>query len=63
MIPKIIHYCWFGHNPNPELAEKCISSWKQFLPGYEIKEWNESNYDVNKIPYTAQAYREKNMLL
>lgn len=59
MIPKIIHYCWFGHNPKPELAEKCISSWKQFLPGYEIKEWNESNYDVNKIPYTAQAYREK----
>lgn len=53
MIPKIIHHCWFGHNPKPELAEKCISSWKQFLPGYEIKEWNESNYDVNKIPYTA----------
>ena len=59
MIPKIIHYCWFGHNPKPELAEKCISSWKKFLPDYEIKEWNESNYDVNKIPYTSQAYREK----
>ena len=54
-IPKIIHYCWFGGNPLPELAQKCIASWKKFLPDYEIKEWNESNYDVRKIPYTAQA--------
>ena len=59
MIPKIIHYCWFGHNPLPPLAEKCIASWKRFLPDYEIKEWNESNFDVNMIPYTAEAYKEK----
>ena len=59
MIPKIIHYCWFGGNPLPELAQKCIASWKKFLPGYEIKEWNESNYDVRKITYTAQAYDAK----
>ncbi|WP_294431688.1 glycosyltransferase family 32 protein [uncultured Treponema sp.] len=59
MIPKIIHYCWFGGNPLPELAQKCIASWKKFLPDYEIKEWNESNYDVRKIPYTAQAYDAK----
>ncbi len=59
MIPKIIHYCWFGGNPLPELAQKCIASWKKFLPNYEIKEWNESNYDVRKIPYTAQAYDAK----
>ena len=59
MIPKIIHYCWFGGNPLPELAKKCISSWKKFLPDYEIKEWNESNYDVRKIPYIAQAYDAK----
>lgn len=59
MIPKIIHYCWFGGKPLPELAQKCISSWKKFLPDYEIKEWNESNYDVRKIPYTSQAYEAK----
>lgn len=59
MIPKIIHYCWFGGNPLPELAIKCIESWKKFLPDYEIKEWNESNYDVRKIPYIAQAYDAK----
>ena len=59
MIPKIIHYCWFGGNPLPELARKCIASWKRFLPDYEIREWNESNYDVHKIPYIAQAYEAK----
>ena len=59
MIPKIIHYCWFGGNPLPPLAEKCIASWKKFLPDYEIKEWNEQNFDVNIIPYTAEAYHAK----
>ena len=58
-IPKTIHYCWFGGNPLPELAQKCIASWKKFLPDYEIKEWNESNYDVRTIPYIAQAYDAK----
>lgn len=56
MIPKIIHYCWFGGNPLPEAALKCINSWKKFFPDYEIKEWNESNFDVNAIPYTRDAY-------
>lgn len=59
MIPKIIHYCWFGRNPLPELAQKCIASWKKYLPDYEIKEWNEDNFDVNIIPYTAEAYAQK----
>ena len=59
MIPKIIHYCWFGRNPLPELAVKCIESWKRFLPDYEIKEWNEDNYNVHKIPYISQAYNAK----
>ena len=59
MIPKIIHYCWFGRNPLPSLAEKCIASWKKYLPDYEIREWNEDNFDVNIIPYTAEAYRMK----
>ena len=59
MIPKIIHYCWFGRNPLPELARKCIASWRKYLPDYEIKEWNEDNFDVNIIPYTAEAYAQK----
>lgn len=59
MIPKIIHYCWFGRNPLPESAIKCINSWKKFFPDYEIKEWNEDNFDVNIIPYTQEAYSVK----
>lgn len=59
MIPKVIHYCWFGHNPLPPLAEKCIASWRKFMPDYEIKEWNEDNFNVNIIPYTADAYKAK----
>lgn len=57
MIPKIIHYCWFGGKPLPKSAKKCIESWKKFLPDYEIKEWNESNFNINIIPYTSEAYR------
>ena len=59
MIPKIIHYCWFGGKPLPKSAEKCIASWRKFLPDYEIKEWNEQNFDVNIIPYTAEAYQAR----
>ena len=59
MIPKVIHYCWFGENPLPETALRCIESWKKYCPGYEIKEWNEKNYDVNKITYISEAYRSK----
>lgn len=58
-IPKIIHYCWFGRNPLPVSAQKCIASWRKYLPDYEIKEWNEDNFDVNSIPYTKQAYEAK----
>lgn len=88
MIPKIIHYCWFGGNPPPELAKQCITSWRKYLPDYEIWQWtepqndsdnlnvnlndNESescndnrlfdkklSFDVNIIPYTAEAYSLK----
>lgn len=59
MIPKVIHYCWFGGNPLPEDAKRCIESWKKYLPDYQIKEWNESNFDVNIIPYTKEAYEAK----
>lgn len=58
-IPKLIHYCWFGRNPLPASARKCIESWRKFFPDYEIIEWNEDNFDVNSIPYTAQAYEAR----
>lgn len=57
MITKVIHYCWFGRNPLPESALKCIASWRKFFPDHEIKEWNEENFDVNIIPYTRDAYQ------
>lgn len=60
MIPKIIHYCWFGRNPKPKLAEKCTKSWKKYCPDYEIIEWNEDNYDISAAPlYVRQAYEAK----
>lgn len=59
-IPKIIHYCWFGGKPKPELAQKCIKSWKKHCPDYEIIEWNESNFEIASAPkYVRQAYEAK----
>lgn len=58
-IPKVIHYCWFGGNELNKSAKKYIASWKKYFPEYEIKEWNELNYDVKKISYIRQAYEEK----
>lgn len=59
MSSKTIHYCWFGGKPLPSMAIKCIASWKKYFPSYEIKEWNEANYDVHKIPYTSEAYNAR----
>ena len=59
MIPRVIHYCWFGRNRLPKSAVKCINSWRKFFPDYEIKEWNEDNFDVNSIPYTSEAYQAR----
>lgn len=60
MIPKIIHYCWFGGNPLPKLAKKCIKSWKKYCKDYEIREWNEQNFDIASAPlYVQQAYEAK----
>ena len=59
MIPKIIHYCWFGGNPLPPMAKKCIASWKKYCPDYEIVLWNEANYDFAKHPFMKQAYEQK----
>ena len=59
MIPKKIHYCWFGRNPKPELIEKCILSWKKYCPDWEIIEWNEDNFDISSVPYMQEAYNAK----
>ena len=60
MIPKRIHYCWFGHNSKPSLIQKCIKSWKKHCPDYEIIEWNEDNFDISSAPlYVRQAYEAK----
>ena len=59
MIPKIIHYCWFGGKPMPELALKCIESWKKFLPEYELRLWNEETFDINSVPYVREAYEAR----
>jgi CDP-glycerol glycerophosphotransferase (TagB/SpsB family) len=55
-IRKIIHYCWFGGSPLPELAEKCIESWRKYCPDYEIMKWDESNFDINGNRYVSEAY-------
>lgn len=59
VIPKIIHYCWFGGGKLPEHFQKNIESWRAHCPEYEIREWNESNYDVSKNEYMKQAYESK----
>lgn len=59
MIPKKIHYCWFGKKPLPHKAKVCIESWKKHFPDYEIIQWNEDNFNVNIIPYTTEAYSAK----
>lgn len=59
MIPKIIHYCWFGGKPLPPSALKCIASWKKFFPDYEIRECNEHNFNIHICAYTSEAYKQK----
>lgn len=59
MIPKIIHYCWFGRGEKPELAKKCIASWRRFCPDFEIREWNEDNCEYLAMPFMAEAYAVK----
>lgn len=58
-IPPIIHYCWFGGNPLPDMARKCIASWRKYCPGYQIIEWNETNFDINYNDYMREAYEAK----
>ncbi len=59
MIPKIIHYCWFGNGTMPELALKCIESWRKYLYDYEFKLWDENRFDINSVPYVKEAYEAR----
>ena len=59
MIPKIIHYCWFGHGEMPEEARRCIASWHQFMPDYEYKLWDEDGFNVSENIYTKEAYEAR----
>lgn len=59
MIPKVIHYCWFGKKPMPEEYKKYIESWRRYCPDYEIKKWDESNFDLNSSVFVKEAYEEK----
>lgn len=58
-IPKVIHYCWFGKSELPLEAKKCIESWKLNLPNYQIKRWDEDNFDLTCCQYVSEAYRKK----
>ncbi|MBQ2737869.1 MAG: glycosyl transferase [Clostridia bacterium] len=59
MIPRIIHYCWFGKGPLPELASDCIASWRRLCPDYEIRLWCEDSFDISSNPYVKEAYEAK----
>lgn len=59
MIPRIIHYCWFGRGEKNKLAKKCIASWKKYCPDFEIIEWNEDNFEIDKYPYARYCYDNK----
>lgn len=60
MIPRVINYCWFGKQPLPKSVKECIKTWKKFCPDYQIKEWNETNFDVSCNQFVQSAYKEQN---
>ena len=59
MIPKIVHYCWFGKGEKSDIIKKCMETWKRNCHGYEFMEWNETNFDVNMCEFTRGAYENK----
>lgn len=61
MIPRTIHYCWFGGRDIPQMATDCIASWHRFMPDWKYKLWNEDNFDVDSTPYTKEAYHSGHM--
>lgn len=58
MIPKKIHYCWFGKQAKPQLVQDCILSWEKYCPDFQIIEWNENNSDLSH-PFVALAYKHR----
>ena len=56
MIPKILHYCWFGRGQMGPVALKCMESWKKYCPDYQIKVWNEDNFDIGQNTFVKEAY-------
>lgn len=59
MIPKIIHYCWFGKGEMPPLAQKCILSWNKYLGDYKLILWDENSFDIDSVQYVREAYKSK----
>ena len=59
MIPKVIHYCWFGRGKMPQLAQTCMESWGKYLPDYKLKLWDEDSFDINSVPYVKEAYQSR----
>ena len=59
MIPKVIHYCWFGRGKMPALANNCIASWRTFLPDYKLCLWNEDTFDITSVTYVKEAYEAR----
>ena len=59
MIPNAIHYCWVGRGPKSKKIEHCIASWRKYCPDYQIIEWNEDNFDVNRNGYTRMCYEQR----
>ena len=58
-IPRKIHFCWLSNDPFPEDIQKCVDSWKSIMPEYEIKHWNLSNFNINYLPYSAEAWEKR----
>lgn len=59
MIPKKIHYCWFGGNPMPDKIRRCVNSWRELMPDYEYVLWDESNFDVHSTTFTSEAFSRR----
>lgn len=57
MIPKKIHYCWFGQRPIPQKYKQYINSWRKYLPDYEIIQWDETNFDIHCNKFVEEAYK------
>lgn len=58
-IPKVIHYAWFGRAPLSRSAVETIESWRSLMPEYEVKQWDESNFDLDECPFVRDAYAAK----